>query len=168
MLGVPKLIDLFQPLLERMIGKANDIYTRWSNGQEVPTIILRHNDDYGDEGTPVPTLNPFEDCHRSLTQCIVECHDRAKYLFPQRKPCQCNVKSTSTICPPSHSWAPPPNLEVSTPVLPELYTMQLAKGIQESQLPPLSPTSKYSVDTINFEVGALNPGSADQSWMAWF
>jgi hypothetical protein len=83
----------------------------------------------------------------------------------QRKPCQYKVKSTSTICPPSHSWVPPPNLKVSTPGLPELYTMHSAKGIQESQLPPLSPTSKYSLDTINFEVGVLNPGNADQSWM---
>ena len=31
-----------QPVLETMIDKANHIYNRWSDGQELPTIVLKH------------------------------------------------------------------------------------------------------------------------------
>ena len=31
-----------QPVLKTMIDKANHIYNRWSDGQELPTIVLKH------------------------------------------------------------------------------------------------------------------------------
>lgn len=160
-----------------MVGKANDIYTRWSHGQEVPTIVLRHTDDYPEIRSPSPDANadPFSHCHRSLLQCIVEVHERGKFLFPLRKPCQCTWRSSPASCPPSHSWAPPPQLgskvSTPTPVLPELYLSNLSRAVVAcggSAVPPLSPASKFAVvDTLNFELGALSPGT-DQSWMAWF
>ncbi|TFK39045.1 fungal-specific transcription factor domain-containing protein [Crucibulum laeve] len=227
------------PILETMIDKANDIYNRWSNGQELPTIVLRHiTDEYGVEsdgmGAMMPppiqtdsqyeTQDSFAEAHRSLAQCIVEVHQRAKALFPMRKPCTCSAKVVKP-CPPSHSWAPPPNVPQQTsPVLPEvppvlslnahqamspsvhglsssssystgspmhrtsslrgsaspalsepfgmgLYSSTVLPGDGPAipQAPPLlSPTSKMAVvDTINFELGALN-SSSDQSWMAFF
>ncbi|KAF8895146.1 fungal-specific transcription factor domain-containing protein [Infundibulicybe gibba] len=176
------------PILETMIEKASDIYNRWSNGQEVPTIILRHTDEFNDidhnsgpYATPQPeqafmTPQPPSDCfsktHRSLSQCIVEVHQRAKSLFPMRKPCMCSA-ATSASCPPSHSWSPPPNIPQTSPVLPDLYSSTTStQGLLPCNgpvlPPPLSPASKLAVvDTLNFELGALNP-SSDQSWMAWF
>ncbi|KAF9561088.1 hypothetical protein CPC08DRAFT_689382 [Agrocybe pediades] len=122
------------PVLETMIDKARYIFDRWSNGQELPTIVLRHTTDsenYYDD--PNNGLNPqnhfpqqttqqqsdsFVRSHRSLSQCIVEVHQRAKALFPLRKPCQCSAK-VSQNCPPSHSWSPVPNIPSQTsPVLP--------------------------------------------------
>jgi len=249
-------------MLETMIDKANDIYNRWSNGQELPTIVLRHTTDeasvdglanggYGGasnaqlaEMVPYAPQSPFlqqqsqesqsdsfSRAHRSLAQCIAEVHERARALFPLRKPCQCSA-AVAKSCPPSHSWSPPPNIPSQTaPVLPEVpptlsFRMSPAPGVYNttsngisngrssgsvmspghgySQLhsqatgrygiqhqgtfgegiysstvlpgdgppipPPLtiSPTSKMAVvDTINFELGALN-SSSDQNWMAFF
>ncbi len=157
-----------------MVGKANDIYTRWSRGQDVPTIVLRHADDYLDAQMPLltDTTDTFASCHHSLPQCIAEAHERAKLLFPTRKPCTCSSRALAADpCPPSHSWAPPPQINTNKPVLPELYLSNYSRALVVcggSPVPPLSPTSKFAVvDTLNFELGALNPGS-DQSWMAWF
>ncbi|KAF9005440.1 hypothetical protein BDQ17DRAFT_1240026 [Cyathus striatus] len=234
------------PILETMIDKANYIYNRWSNGQELPTIVLQHiTDEFavdsdvspsGGSANSVPNgpensqpLSPtqvdsFRFTHRSLSQCIVEAHQRAKSLFPMRKPCNCSV-ALAKNCPPSHSWAPPPSVPQQTsPVLPEvppalsitmsamspsansgsrgspaghgvspvpssssarvssspalsdgygLYSAQVLPGDGPAIPPPpvpalLSPTSKMAVvDTLNFELGALNSHS-DQSWMAFF
>lgn len=187
---------LHQSVLETMIAKANDIYNRWSNGQEVPTIVLRHTDEFPEaEGsyissdssydsgyssaasnsshasTPAPSNDSFNYTHRSLAQCIVEVHQRARFLFPMRKPCNCS-QAVAVSCPPSHSWSPPPNISQASPVLPDLYSSSLPCRLLPADGPaipqPLSPTSKMSmVHTLNFELGALNP-SSDQSWMAWF
>lgn len=159
-----------------MINKAIDIFARWASGQQMPTIVLRHHDDdidRHDTTSPPPTSDAFKNCHRSLVQCIAEVHDRAKFLFPMRKPCNCSTRnSPPPDCPPSHSWAPPPKLAPSPPVLPEIYLSTLSRGVTASSgtgaVPPLSPTSKFAmVDTLNFELGDLSPGT-DQSWMAWF
>jgi len=107
-----------------MIDKANVIYDRWSNGQETPTIILRHITDDVDLGE-VGQLNtstsnsedPFASAHPSLAQCIAEVHQRAKALFPMRKPCQCSP-TLEKSCPPSHSWSAPPDVSQLPPVLP--------------------------------------------------
>ncbi|KAF8158548.1 hypothetical protein B0H34DRAFT_783008 [Crassisporium funariophilum] len=248
------------PILETMIDKAYDIYNRWSNGQELETIVLRHTtedlsfeadpysggygkssghatdvDQYSQQGHYVhqqlqsPQVQVQSDSflrsHRSLAQCIVEVHQRAKALFPMRKPCQCSA-AVALSCPPSHSWSPPPKIQSQTsPVLPsevppapfarmsptpgaygggggslmssnpnfssQLNGIQALYGIRTSfgegiyysgtvlpsdgpaiQPPPttlaLSPSSKMAVvDTINFELGALN-SSSDQTWMAFF
>lgn len=246
-----------QPVLETMIDKANLIYNRWSNGQELPTIVLKHitedgtsdfdhpNSGQGANGEPMspyghqvqypqqqqqysqkPQTDSFVRSHRSLTQCIVEAHQRAKAIFPLRKPCQCSAKVAQS-CPPSHSWSPLPNIGLQTsPVLPEItpavhfarmspspagfamngspapqgsgvhrgysplsnghghsnqkygnatvfegiYTNIVlpTDGPPVSMPPALSPTSKMAVvDTINFELGAMNSHN-DQPWMAFF
>jgi len=239
-----------------MIDKANDIYNRWSSGQELPTIVLRHTTDessdywpmnggytngsgqltaevkhsgqqnqYGQPPQTAPTQSDsFMRSHRSLAQCIGEVHQRAKALFPMRKPCQCSSKVAQN-CPPSHSWSLPPNIPSQTsPVLPPsmmpfstrvppspsafsggigigndtngtsrayspatnghqstiwqgIHNMSMGEGIYSSTVlpldgppipPPLSPSSKMAVvDTINFELGALN-SNTDQNWMAFF
>ena len=242
-----------QPVLETMIDKANHIYNRWSDGQELPTIVLKHvtdveyspDSDYanGDSvsmyNQPVQFAPPqqqyapqktqsdsFGRSHRSLTQCIIEAHQRAKSIFPLRKPCQCSAK-VAHHCPPSHSWSPLPKGGAQTsPVLPpELPAVHLSRvspgpgpggypvngspvpygaegargyspvsnghqsqaygnhlqfeGIYTNTVLPvdgppvpasmalLSPTSKLAVvDTINFELGALN--SSSEPWMAFF
>jgi hypothetical protein len=178
---------------------------------------------------PQSQTDSFGRTHRSLAQCVVEAHQRAKALFPLRKPCQCSNKVAP--CPPSHSWMPPPkvNSQLSPVLPPELpasnafaraspapsaySTSTHANGnggmngspprgyspatmgspsspysqannhgegiysnvVLPSNGPPipplsmtLSPTSKMAVvDTINFELGALN-SSSDQSWMSFF
>jgi len=230
-----------------MIDKARYIFDRWSNGQELPTIVLRHTTDsenyyddpnhgYNQEAqfSVQPTQqqsDSFNRSHRSLSQCIVEVHQRAKALFPLRKPCQCSAK-VSQSCPPSHSWSPVPNIPTQTsPVLPPDLPfsmnnsgLQTASGAYSPSMsanlvlqtnsrgfsptmngsqnmihgnqtssngegiyysntvlpadgpaipsPPvtLSPTSKMAVvDTLNFELGALQSNS-DQNlnWMAFF
>ncbi|KIM35920.1 hypothetical protein M413DRAFT_32150 [Hebeloma cylindrosporum] len=241
------------PVLETMIDKANDIYNRWSNGQELPTIVLRHITDESSDSWPInggyttgnsqlteikqdsgqqnqygkqpqtqaqTQSDSFLRAHRSLAQCIGEVHQRAKALFPMRKPCQCSSKMAQS-CPPSHSWSPPPNIPSQTPPVlppsmmsfmrvtpsphefsggigidndtngtPRAYSPitngqpwqgmhNVGEGIYSSTVlpldgppipppPTLSPTSKMAVvDTINFELGALN-SNADQSWMAFF
>ena len=115
------------PLLEGMINKANDIYNRWYTGEELPTMILRHTNDDGSSpqhysGYVQPRSeeapDPFRGSHSSLMQCIVEVHERARVLFPLRKPCQCSA-NVPKECPPSHFWAPPPQVSPQQePVLP--------------------------------------------------
>ncbi|KAF9523895.1 fungal-specific transcription factor domain-containing protein [Crepidotus variabilis] len=231
------------PILEAMIDKANLIYNRWSNGQELPTVLRHITDDTqvsdsSNLATYSPQMNPadaymqsqqlspppqqsdtFAQAHQSLAQCIAEVHQRAKALFPLRKPCQCS-SSVKKSCPPSHDWSPPPAISnQSAPVLPEVPpplhfmppaeagyvglpthaaanhdysrqpirssqthygTMSLyGEGLYTNTVLPvnghaipspntLSPTSKMAVvDTINFELGALNSNN-DQNWMAFF
>lgn len=84
-----------------MVDKANDIYNRWANGQELPTIVLRHitdessalGDDHDlDRRSPATQPeDPFLYTHQSLAQCIAEVHQIAKTMFPLRKPCSCSV-----------------------------------------------------------------------------
>ncbi|EFI27225.1 hypothetical protein CC1G_15053 [Coprinopsis cinerea okayama7 len=217
------------PILESMIDKANDIYNRWYNGEEIPTMILRHtNDDDGSghgsgnhaRGQQSDARDPFLNTHPSLAQCIVEVHERAKVLFPLRKPCQCGG-AVSKQCPPSHSWMPPPQLsphQQQSPVLPpeapsvRTNVIQHASGTNSSYpspppyhrggsipydnntmsgnstsssglysnrvlpidgpaLRPISTLSQASkmavVDTLNFELGALN-ANTEHNWMAFF
>jgi len=189
--------DTLQPILETMVNKTNDIYNRWAEGQEVQTV-LRHVVSDEEAGVCSGTgfvgpsqlgtqpqhqdqlsHDPFAYTHRSLAQCIVEVHQRAEALYPRRKPCSCSLNTVNPPCPPSHFWAPPPNMPQTSPVLPELYS---AVVLQRNGLPhnglaplpgpqpqsPLSPASKLAVvDTLNFELGALN-SSTDQSWMSFF
>ncbi|KAL0581182.1 hypothetical protein V5O48_000872 [Marasmius crinis-equi] len=171
-----------EPVLQTMIGKANDIFRRWYSGQEVPTMVLRHTDDPSETefvglGTPpyIPPATPgsptgnqnadtFQQAHRNLKQCIAEVHDRAKIMFPMRKPCQCSVP---TPCPPSHSWAPPPPLDQSSPVLPYLYP-HIANPLGFTTPNAGSSQSSFAgMESVNFELGALHPNT-EQSWMAWF
>ncbi|GLB45485.1 putative fungal specific transcription factor [Lyophyllum shimeji] len=192
--------------LETLVNKTNDIYNRWSDGQEVQTV-LKHvvsNDPASLEldasmamqqhqpsgnvyvsPSPPPTADSFSRAHRSLAQCIVEVHERAKALYPHRKPCSCSVKAP-TNCPPSHFWAPPPApIPQASPVLPELDTSGHSYGTPYKEsgaylptapaqpLPPqkvtLSPTSKMAavVETLNFELGALSSNN-EPSWMSFF
>jgi hypothetical protein len=251
-------------VLETMIDKANFIYNRWSDGQDVPTIVLRHITDDGSadyENSPPasygtlqnsgsaygqqqqtmyggqqvlqqpsqqhpPPTDSFGRTHRSLAQCVVEAHQRAKALYPLRKPCQCANKVAP--CPPSHSWMPPPKVgsqlspvlppelpgsnafarasptptgfgtsnghgvmsdgaprgyspaTMGSPSSPYTHAHNHSEGIYSNVVLPsngppipaasmtLSPTSKMAVvDTINFELGALN-SSSDQNWMSFF
>lgn len=193
-----------------MVNKANDIYNRWSEGQEVQVVLQHvvgedaHEADIAPPisaslainqrqySSPSPPLTPdsFARSHRSLSQCIAEVHQRAKALYPHRKPCSCSV-NVKTSCPPSHFWSPPPSVpQQMSPVLPDLYSTANGWGVLPRNGPalrmpvqggngggsagvggnagPLSPTSKMAVvDTINFELGALN-SSSDQSWMSFF
>ncbi|KAF8630972.1 hypothetical protein AX17_005328 [Amanita inopinata Kibby_2008] len=183
-----------KPILDVMIDKANDIYNRWSQGQDVPTIVLKHTmDDYHNEMEDIGynaqsfTQQPqqpdsFVYTHRSLAQCIVEVHQRAKSMFPMRKPCQCSA-SVAKTCPPSHSWSPPPNLPQASPVLPDLTSPVLANAglyssaYQSSVLPgdgpvvvppPLSPSSRLAaVNPLNIEIGAISINN-DQGLMSFF
>ena len=98
-----------------MIEKANDVFNRWSTGQPIPTMILRHTLEDRQRSYDQPR-DPFAPAHSSLAQCIAEVHERAKIHFPLRKPCQCSASVAN--CPPSHSWAPPPVLPNHHPVLP--------------------------------------------------
>lgn len=119
------------PLLETMVNKANDIYTRWSDGQEVQTV-LQHVVDTPDatadapgvsgirstvhpspqrsdsptqstSPSPNPSDDPFMYTHRSLAQCIVEVHARARALYPNRKPCSCASRGGSAQAARSRS-----------------------------------------------------------------
>lgn len=193
-----------------MVNKANDIYNRWSEGEEVQTV-LQHvvsNDPSAQEfdrevigiplpaspthisPSPPPNSDPFQHTHKSLAQCILEVHERARTLFPHRKPCSCSTRGP--VCPPSHFWAPPPIMNVSEPVLPDLHTDSYDYGYANvsgmggraggvlprapTQGPhqynnqgsgvSLSPTLKMGaiMDTLNFELGALK----DQGWMSFF
>ncbi|KAG6853953.1 hypothetical protein C0991_012277 [Blastosporella zonata] len=180
-----------QPILESMVKKANDIYNRWSEGQEVQTVlqhvvltdpaILELDPASGMSPmlsantyispSPPPSADPFARTHWSLAQCIVEVHERARQMFPQRKPCSCTARAAS--CPPSHFWSPPPNVPQASPVLPDLQTHTY--NIKESAVlppPPMDtrpePGSKLAavVETLNFELGAI--GGHEQSWMSFF
>ncbi|KAG6916037.1 hypothetical protein DXG01_008760 [Tephrocybe rancida] len=174
------------PILESMVKKANDIYNRWSEGQEVQTelqhvvptdpAILELDPASGVapmmastyvSPSPPPSADPFARTHRSLAQCIVEVHERARQMFPQRKPCSCTARAAS--CPPSHFWAPPPNIPQTSPVLPDLQNYnfkELAVAPPTDTRP--EPGSKMAavVETLNFELGAL--GAHEQSWMSFF
>ena len=141
-----------------MIDKANVIYNRWSNGQETPTIILRHitdeAQDFPEDGQPSRATSessddPFASAHPSLAQCIAEVHQRAKALFPLRKPCQCSP-TLEKACPPSHSWSAPPDVSQLPPVLPPEV--------------PLSGLKKTSSATGGFGHGNVyQPGMLDDS-----
>ncbi|KAF8073427.1 hypothetical protein FPV67DRAFT_1410778 [Lyophyllum atratum] len=196
------------PILETMVNKANDIYNRWSDGQEVQTVLQHvvHNDpnaleldldsmhppplsplrQHHHQGlyvspSPPPATDSFAHTHRSLAQCIVEVHDRARALYPHRKPCSCSVKVAAN-CPPSHFWAPPPaGMPKASPVLPDLYSYSYKEpgtfllpappvvGGQQGGQGGLEPTSKMAavVETLNFELGALSSNN-EQSWMSFF
>ncbi|KAL0069882.1 hypothetical protein AAF712_003152 [Marasmius tenuissimus] len=172
-----------EPVLQTMIAKANDIFRRWYSGQEVPTMVLRHTDDISEPeligmGSPpyVPPATPgsppgnqntdsFQQAHRNLKQCIAESHERAKIMFPMRKPCQCSVPTTP--CPPSHSWEPPPPIDQSSPVLPYIYP-HIANPLGFTTPNVGNPQTTFSgTESVNFELGALHPNT-EQSWMAWF
>ncbi|KAF5382310.1 hypothetical protein D9757_008470 [Collybiopsis confluens] len=104
--------DRIVPMLDTIIAKANNIFKRWYHGQEVPTVVLRHEEGHGHDPfidqfikmdsnnrrfvpapSPPPTDDSFKNAHPVLTQCIAEAHARASIMFPMRKPCQCsNVK----------------------------------------------------------------------------
>ncbi|KAF9267290.1 hypothetical protein L218DRAFT_955169 [Marasmius fiardii PR-910] len=173
-----------EPVLQTMIAKANDIFRRWYSGQEIPTMVLRHTDDHPEAefvgmGTPpyVPltpgspsdnhNVDSFQQAHRNLKQCIAEVHDRAKVMFPMRKPCQCSAPNPSS-CPPSHSWAPPPALDQSSPVLPYLYpNIANPLGFATASVGNPPPPNFTGMESVNFELGALHPNT-EQSWMAWF
>ncbi|KXN83105.1 hypothetical protein AN958_01776 [Leucoagaricus sp. SymC.cos] len=98
------------PILETMVDKASDIYNRWANGQELPTIVLRHitedgsteTEDFDHRSSAGPPEDPFLYTHQSLAQCIAEVHQIAKAMFPLRKPCNCASRGSK---PPSNSVA---------------------------------------------------------------
>lgn len=102
---ITMLTNFLQPILETMVDKANDIYFRWSNGQELPTIVLRHITEDGTSYAPgdepdserrspsVPPEDPFLFTHQSLAQCIGEVHQIARNMFPLRKPCNCSSRA---------------------------------------------------------------------------
>ncbi|KAJ4481959.1 fungal-specific transcription factor domain-containing protein [Lentinula aciculospora] len=170
------------PMLDIIIAKANNIFQRWYHGQDVPTLVLRHEDEHDtfiDElirmdsnqfvpaPSPPPTDDSFKNAHPLLTQCIAEAHERAKIMFPMRKPCQCSVGNPAT-CPPSHSWAPPPPIDLSRPLLPYLYA-EIANPFGFDAAPVIPPIISHYTgsNSVNFELGALHPNTA-QSWMGWF
>ncbi|KAF9071213.1 hypothetical protein BDP27DRAFT_1219369 [Rhodocollybia butyracea] len=166
-------------MLDTIIAKANSIFRRWFFGQEVPHLVLRHEDEHDtfvDElikmnsnlfvpaPSPPPTDDSFKNAHTVLTHCIAEAHERAKIMFPMRKPCKCSSPNPSD-CPPSHSWSPPPPMNYSRPILPYLYP-EIANPLGFDTAP--SDNSLYKGPTsINFELGALHPNT-EQSWMGWF
>lgn len=164
-------------MLDTIIAKANNIFRRWFFGQEVPTLVLRHEDEHDtfvDElikmdsnpfvpaPSPPPTDDSFKNAHPILTHCIAEAHERAKIMFPMRKPCKC--ASPNPDCPPSHSWSPPPPIDFSQPILPYLYA-EIANPLGFDTAP--SDASLYTGPNVNFELGALHPNT-EQSWMGWF
>ncbi|KAG6835912.1 hypothetical protein H0H93_013452 [Arthromyces matolae] len=174
------------PILESMVKKANDIYNRWAEGQEVQTVLqhlvptdpaaLDLDPLHGQlspmintyaSPSPPPSADPFSRTHRSLAQCIVEVHERARKMFPQRKPCSCTARASS--CPPSHFWAPPPVVPQASPVLPDLHNYKSYEVVLPQPQGP-EPGSKLAgvveTVTLNFELGAL--GSHEQSWMNFF
>ncbi|KAJ3917468.1 fungal-specific transcription factor domain-containing protein [Lentinula edodes] len=170
------------PMLDIIIAKANNIFQRWYHGQDVPTLVLRHEDEHDTfidqlikmdsnpfvpAPSPPPTDDSFQHAHPLLTQCIAEAHERAKIMFPMRKPCQCSVGNPTT-CPPSHSWTPPPHIDLSRPILPYLYA-EIANPFGFDAAPATPPiTSHYTgSNSVNFELGALHPNT-EQSWMGWF
>ncbi|KAF8628808.1 hypothetical protein AX15_003703 [Amanita polypyramis BW_CC] len=174
-----------KPILDIMIDKTNVIYNRWSQGQEVPTVVLKHimedcHVEYEESYYPQQSYttqaqqsDSFALAHQSLAQCIAEVHERAKAMFPRRKPCQCSV-STAKLCPPSHSWAPPPKVPQGSPVLPGLTSPVLSHmGLYHQHpitgattvlpgnapaVPSLvSPTSRLGIgNSLNIEIGAIS------------
>ena len=176
-----------------MIDKTNDIYNRWSQGQDIPTVVLKHTmDDYPEFDDShyqqasyqqqQPRVDSFASAHKSLAQCIVEVHERAKVMFPMRKPCQCSAAANP--CPPSHSWSPPPKVSFTSPVLPGLTSPVLDAAsyyptpgsttgtVLPGDVPtvpsPLSPTSRSTlINPIHIEIGAISINN-DQGLMSFF
>ena len=135
---------------------------------------------YGVEQPQPSDSDPFARFHPRLVQCVVEVRERAKSLFLSR----------NASLPPT--WGPTPVIHspcspVLPPEVPEFTRLSYSQnglgngynGMSSSSFysntaypewapstsMALSPTSKMAiVDTINFELGALN----DQSWMAFF
>lgn len=171
-----------------MIDKANVIYDRWSAGYELPTVVLgpSTSDDgcdstnggtnpgslqqmdhygisvnqYGVEQLPSEP-DPFSQFHPRLVQCVVEIRQRAKSLLLSR-----NASQPTT-------WGPTPAIHSPcSPVLPpevpygfgNEYTTSSSSFYSNTSTFPQWAPSTSTVDTINFELGALN----DQSWMAFF
>ncbi|KAF8340767.1 hypothetical protein F5887DRAFT_439676 [Amanita rubescens] len=180
-----------KPILDVMIDKTNHIYNRWSQGQDIPTVVLKHTmdesefeDSYYHQSYQQQQhrTDSFAYAHPSLVQCIVEVHERARVMFPMRKPCQCSA-ATAKSCPPSHSWSPPPKVPSASPVLPGLTSPVLAHAslyptpgsttgtVLPGDVPivpsPLSPTSRSLVNPLNIEIGAISI-SNDQGLMSFF
>jgi hypothetical protein len=187
-------------MLEMMVAKANNIYVRWASGQDVSSLVLRHDarnlpemdgkdrrahsaSDYVKTFmAPQPTTDPFATAHPNLSQCIAEVHQRALTLFPLRKPCQCATRTPAACSSPHSAVVEATPAPSSSPVLPEMYTANIAYGVLCGGTPDLSPNvtppapapiasgRMAVVDTLNFDFGALNPSwdSDDQNWMAWF
>jgi hypothetical protein len=170
-------------MLDTIIAKANNIFKRWYHGQDVPTLVLRHEGTFVDQlmklgshtssfapaPSPPPTDDSFKNAHPTLLQCVAEGYERAKMVLPMRKPCQCSKSDPSASCPPSHSWEPPPQMDLSKPVLPPLYP-EIANPLGFSDSPvTLSTASPYyaGIDSVNFELGALQTDT-EQGWMVWF
>jgi hypothetical protein len=164
-------------MLETMVEKANHIYVRWASGQDVSSLVLRHNTD--DSITNVrrthsatdyvevfmsepPTTDSFTHAHPSLSQCITEVHQRALTLFPLRKPCQCSTRSAAP-CPSSHSLSASPEIKqtTSSPVLPDLYTANFAYGVLRSGTPNLLSPSVSPPSTAVATMPASRMGIVD-------
>ena len=106
---------------------------RWLDRQEIPTIVLKHVYDTPEteptsgplstnqlshmDNIRSPEGDPFAAAHPRIAQSITEAHERARAFASLRKPCTCSL-SASGRCPPSHAWAPPPDIPVVDPVLP--------------------------------------------------
>lgn len=163
-----------------------------TNGGTNPGRSLQHTMDhygilsvhqYGVEQQPSEP-DPFAQFHPRLVQCVVEIRQRAKSLLLSRNE---SLPTTWGSTPVIHSPCSP----VLPPEMPEFArisysqngfgngyadsfysnTSTVHSGVAFPQWVPstpidLSPTSEKMaiVDTINFELGALN----DQSWMAFF
>ena len=164
----------------------SDVECDSTNGGSNPGGSLQHMDHYGmsvsqygvEQQQSEP--DPFARFHPRLVQCVVEVRERAKSLFLSR----------NASLPPT--WGPTPVIHspcspVLPPEVPEFTRLSYSQnglgngynGMSSSSFysntaypewapstsMALSPTSKMAiVDTINFELGALN----DQSWMAFF
>lgn len=139
---------------------------------------LQHLDHYGTEVSQYGVKqqsepDPFARFHPRLVQCIVEIHQRAKSLLLSRNASQ----------PPT--WGPTPEIHspcspVLPPEVPPFARMSYSQdelGSGSHEYSGMSSSSFYSntvpfpqwapstsMDTINFELGALN----DQSLMAFF
>ncbi|KIL59222.1 hypothetical protein M378DRAFT_1018412 [Amanita muscaria Koide BX008] len=181
-----------EPMLEVMIDKANDIYNRWSQGQDIPNVLKHHFEDCISEGEDrryhqgyAHRTDSFAYAHPSLAQCIVEVHQRTKELFPMHKNCQCQ---DAKRCP-SPSWVSRASLPHVTPVLPSLTSPVLAHaglykqndtgattrstgstgffGPTGPQAGSSSASSSLSiVNPLNIEIGAISINN-DQGLMSF-
>ena len=175
-------------MLDIMIDKANDIYSRWSQGQVIPNVINPHFDEcipdiqerHYSYGQGPQQLDPFAFVHPSLARCIVEVHQRANEMFPMHKICHC---SGAERC--SQAWGSQPNVPHASPVLPGLTSPVLAPaGLYNQSIPtntsmlrptggrtgPVASTSMTGlafVNPLNFEIGAISINS-DQGLMSFF
>lgn len=151
------------PILETMVEKATQIYDRWAEGQESPKLALRAHDDPKPAAPHTtkedyikafmqhpPAQDAFDMAHPSLTQCIVEVHQRALSLFPMRKPCTCTHRMAHHLPP-------------QRPLLPAMGP----HSIQTQMRPSVSRLA--AVDSLNFDFGSLNSAnSVSNGWLAWF